>query len=196
MFEINAKLVNELRGRTGAGFGDCKKALVEANGNMEEAINVLRKNGAASAAKKASRQACEGIVDTYIHNGNKIGVILELNCETDFVAKNSDFKQLAHDICLHVAASSPLFIAKEDVPMDMLEQEKEIAAAQAADKPANAIEKIVSGKIDKWLNQVCLLNQPFIKDPNKTISDLLTDHISKIGENIKIGRFARFRIGE
>ncbi|MDR0351560.1 MAG: translation elongation factor Ts [Puniceicoccales bacterium] len=196
MVEINAKLVGELRGRTGAGFVDCKKALIEANGNIEEAIDVLRKTGAASAAKKASRQADEGIIDSYIHNGSKIGVLLELNCETDFVAKNSDFKRLAHDICMHIAASNPMFISKEDVPASLLEKEKEIAAAQAADKPANAMEKIINGKIDKWLNQICLMNQQFIKDPDKTISDLLTEHIAIIGENIRIGRFVRFQIGE
>ncbi|MDR2735562.1 MAG: translation elongation factor Ts [Puniceicoccales bacterium] len=196
MNEISAKLVGELRSRTGAGIINCKKALVETNGNIEEAIIALRKNGAISAAKKADRQTTEGIIESYIHHGGRIGVLLELNCETDFVARNSDFKQLAHDICMHIAASNPLFISKDDVPENLIEKEKEIAMVQASGKSPVAIEKIVHGKIDKWINQVCLLNQSFIKDQDKTISNLLIEYISKIGENIKISRFVRFQLGE
>lgn len=195
MVEISAKLVADLRSSTGAGFVDCKKALVEAGGNFEEAVTILKKKGIASAAKKADREAKEGIVESYIHAGGRIGVLLELNCETDFVAKNSDFKQLARDICMHIAAANPMYVSREEVPVELVAKEREIAVAQAAGKPQNAIDKIVEGKLDKWLQQICLLEQPYVKDQDQTIKDLLASSISVIGENICIGRFSRFQIG-
>ena len=193
--EITAKMVADLRNSTGAGFVDCKKALVEANGNVDEAITILKKKGVASAAKKADREASEGIVECYIHGAGRIGVMLELNCETDFVAKNSDFKQLARDICMHIAAANPMYVSREDVPEELVAKEREIAAAQAEGKPQNAIEKIVEGKLDKWFQQICLMEQVYVKDQDKTIKDLLTSSIAVIGENMRIGRFARFQIG-
>ena len=195
MAEITAKMVADLRNSTGAGFVDCKKALVEANGNVDEAITILKKKGVASAAKKADREASEGIVECYIHGAGRIGVMLELNCETDFVAKNSDFKQLARDICMHIAAANPMYVSREDVPEELVAKEREIAAAQAEGKPQNAIEKIVEGKLDKWFQQICLMEQVYVKDQDKTIKDLLTSSIAVIGENMRIGRFARFQIG-
>lgn len=195
MSEITAKMVADLRNSTGAGFVDCKKALVEANGNVDEAITILKKKGVASAAKKADREASEGIVECYIHGAGRIGVMLELNCETDFVAKNSDFKQLARDICMHIAAANPMYVSREDVPEELVAKEREIAAAQAEGKPKNAIEKIVEGKLDKWFQQICLMEQVYVKDQDKTIKDLLTSSIAVIGENMRIGRFARFQIG-
>ena len=195
MAEITAKMVADLRNSTGAGFVDCKKALVEANGNVDEAITILKKKGVASAAKKADREASEGIVECYIHGAGRIGVMLELNCETDFVAKNSDFKQLARDICMHIAAANPMYVSREDVPAEIVAKEREIAAAQAEGKPQNAIEKIVAGKLDKWFQQICLMEQVYVKDQDKTIKDLLTSSIAVIGENMRIGRFARFQIG-
>jgi elongation factor Ts len=195
MAEITAKMVADLRNSTGAGFVDCKKALVEANGNVDEAITILKKKGVASAAKKADREASEGIVECYIHGAGRIGVMLELNCETDFVAKNSDFKQLARDICMHIAAANPMYVSREDVPADLIAKEREIAAAQAEGKPQNAIEKIVEGKLDKWFQQICLMEQVYVKDQDKTIKDLITNSIAVIGENMRIGRFARFQIG-
>ncbi|MDR1303127.1 MAG: translation elongation factor Ts [Puniceicoccales bacterium] len=196
MVEISAKLVSDLRGSTGAGFVDCKKALVEAEGDFERAVTILKKKGVATAAKKLDREANEGVVESYIHGGGRIGVLLELNCETDFVAKNSEFRQLARDICMHIAAANPLYIARKDVPADAADGEKEIASAQAQGKPQHAIDKIVEGKLDKWYQQICLLEQPFVKDQEKTVSDYITATIAIIGENIRISRFARFQIGE
>lgn len=195
MAEITAKMVADLRNSTGAGFVDCKKALTEANGNVEEAVTILKKKGVASAAKKADREASEGIVECYIHGAGRIGVMLELNCETDFVAKNADFKRLARDICMHIAAANPMYVSREDVPAELIAKEREIAVAQAEGKPQNAIEKIVEGKLDKWFQQICLMEQVYVKDQDKTIKDLLTSSIAIIGENMRIGRFARFQIG-
>ncbi|MDR1907150.1 MAG: translation elongation factor Ts [Puniceicoccales bacterium] len=196
MIEISAKLVSELRNSTGAGFIDCKNALIEANGNVEEAVTILKKKGVATAAKKLGREANEGIIESYIHGSGRIGVLLELNCETDFVAKNSEFKKLARDICMHIAAANPLYIARENVPADVVGNEKEIASAQAQGKPQHAIDKIVEGKLDKWYQQICLLEQSFVKDQDKTVNDYITAAIAMIGENIRIGRFVRFQIGE
>ncbi|MDR2812570.1 MAG: translation elongation factor Ts [Puniceicoccales bacterium] len=196
MVEISAKLVGELRNSTGAGFIDCKNALIEADGNLEEAVTILKKKGVATAAKKLGREANEGIVESYIHGGGRIGVLLELNCETDFVAKNSEFQKLARDICMHIAAANPLYVCRESVPPDVVGNEREIAAAQARDKPQHAIDKIVEGKMDKWYQQNCLLEQFFVKDQEKTVNDHITAAIAIIGENIRVGRFVRFQIGE
>jgi elongation factor Ts len=196
MVEISAKLVGDLRNTTGAGFVDCKNALIEAEGNVEAAITILKKKGVATAAKKLGREVNEGIVEAYIHAGGRIGVLLELNCETDFVAKNSEFKQLARDICMHIAALNPLYISRQDVPEDIAANEKEIASAQVVGKPPHAIEKIVAGKMDKWYQQFCLLEQPFVREQDKTVNDFIALKIALIGENIRVGRFARFQIGE
>ncbi|UPA28733.1 MAG: translation elongation factor Ts [Verrucomicrobiota bacterium] len=196
MVEVTAKMVSDLRSSTGAGFVDCKQALVEANGDFEEAVTILKKKGIATAAKKAGREATEGIIESYIHAGGRIGVLLELRCETDFVAKNSEFQSLAKDICMHIAASSPLYVSREEVPSEILDKEREIAAAQAAGKPQNAIDRIVEGKLDKWFQQVCLLEQPFIKDQDKTVQETIASLVAVIGENIQVGRFTRFQIGE
>ncbi|MDR2372287.1 MAG: translation elongation factor Ts [Puniceicoccales bacterium] len=196
MVEISAKLVSELRNSTGAGFVDCKNALVEADGNFEEAVTILKKKGVATAAKKLGRAANEGIIESYIHSGGRIGVLLELNCETDFVAKNSEFKKLARDICMHIAAANPSYASRETVPADVISNEREIASAQAFGKPQHAIDKIVEGKLDKWYQQICLLEQPFVKDQEKTVNDYITATIAIIGENIRVGRFVRFQIGE
>lgn len=195
---ITAEMVKELRERSGAGMMDCKKALTETGGNIEKAIDYLREKGLAAAAKKASRVAAEGIVEAYIHMGGKIGVLLELNCETDFVAKTEGFKALAKDIAMHIAASSPICIAREEVPEEKLEHEREILRAQALNegKPAQIVDKMVTGRIEKYYKEVCLLEQPFVKDPDKTIKELVTTSIAKIGENISIRRFARFQLGE
>lgn len=195
---ITAELVKELRERSGAGMMDCKKALTETNGDIEKAIDYLREKGLAAAAKKASRVAAEGLVEAYIHMGGKIGVLLELNCETDFVAKTDGFKALAKDIAMHIAASNPICIAREEVPEEKLSHEREILRAQALNegKPAQIVEKMVVGRIEKYYKEVCLLEQPFVKDPDMTIKDLVTSSIAKIGENITIRRFARFQLGE
>ncbi|MFP4351948.1 MAG: translation elongation factor Ts [Puniceicoccaceae bacterium] len=196
MSQISAKLVSELRAQTGAGLMDCKKALVEANGDSEKAVAILRKKGIATAAKKAGREAAEGVVESYIHLGGKVGVLVELKCETDFVAKNDAFKALARDIAMHVAAASPLYVSREEVPADILEKEREIASSQAEGKPPQAVQKIVEGKLDKYFATVCLLEQSFVKNPDQTIKDLLTENVSKMGENLLVGRFARFQLGE
>ena len=196
MAEVTAKLIQELREKTAAGMLDCKKALIEANGSEAEAIVILKKKGIASASKKSLRTTQEGLIYSYIHNGNKLGVLIEVNCETDFVARNEEFKQFASDISLQVAATNPLYIKKEDVPPEILQQEKEIVLAQCAGKPAPAIEKIVEGRIQKWYGENCLLEQPFIKDNAVTVGELLTALIAKIGENIVIKRFVRFQLGE
>jgi elongation factor Ts len=196
MAEITAKSVAELRAKTGAGLMDCKKALKETDGDFDGAIDILRKKGIATAAKKAGRDASDGLVETYIHTGGKVGVLLEINCETDFVAKNDDFKAFARDICMHIAAASPTCVAREDVPEAEIEKEREIATAQAEGKPPQAIQKIVEGKLNKYYSQVCLMEQPFVKNPDQTIKDLLTEKIATIGENLIIRRFARFAVGE
>ena len=196
--KIDAKLVKELREKSGAPMGDCLKALQEAKGDMEEAFVVLRKRGMASAAKKASRSTNEGLVGSYIHAGGKIGVLLELNCESDFVARTDDFQELLKDIAMHIAATDPRYVGKEEVTAEDIEREKEIFRAQAAasGKPANIIEKMLEGKMSKFYEEVCLLEQPFIKEQSVTIAQLIAQKIGKLGENISVRRFARFKIGE
>jgi elongation factor Ts len=196
--KIDAKLVKELREKSGAPMGDCLKALQEAKGDMEQAFVVLRKRGMASAAKKASRSTNEGAVGTYIHAGGKIGVLLELNCESDFVARTDDFQELLKDIAMHIAAVDPRYVGREEVTSADLAREKDIFAAQAAatGKPAQVIEKIVEGKMSKFYEEVCLLEQPFIKESSLTIGQLIAQKIAKLGENISVRRFARFKIGE
>lgn len=196
--EINAQTVKELRDKTGAGMMDCKGALTEAGGDIEKAIEFLRKKGLSRAAKRAGRTANEGAVGSYIHMGGKIGVMVEVNCESDFVAKNEDFQSFVKDIAMHIAASSPLYLIEEDVPEDVLEKEKDIYRAQAKDsgKPEKVIDKIVEGKLKKFYTEVCLLDQPYVKDTDITVSDYIKNIISKIGENIVIRRFVRFQLGE
>jgi elongation factor Ts len=188
-------LIKELREQTGAGIMDVKEALDEASGDKEKAIEILRKKGLAKQAKKADRVANEGIIDSYIHAGGRIGVLVEVNCETDFVARTDDFKNLVKEIALHIAASNPLYISPEDVPAEVIEKEKEIYKEQFADKPAEVIEKMLEGKINKYLEEVCLLNQPYVKDQDKTIGELLAEATGKMGENIQVRRFARFMLG-
>ena len=196
--KIDAKLVKELREKSGAPMGDCLKALQESKGDMEEAFVVLRKRGMASAAKKASRTTNEGAVGTYIHAGGKIGVLLELNCESDFVARTPDFQELLRDIAMHIAAVDPRYVRREDVTAEDLEREKEIYRAQAAatGKPANIIEKMLEGKMGKFYEEVCLLDQPFIKEQSQTIAQIIATKVAKLGENISVRRFARFKVGD
>jgi elongation factor Ts len=193
---IDPKIVKELRDRTNAGMMDCKRALEEAKGSMEEAEKILRKKFGLSAAKKAGREAKEGVIASYIHLGGKVGVLIEINCETDFVAKNENFREFVKDITLQIAAANPICIAREEVPAHLVEAEKEVAAAQIKDKPAAVIEKIVQGKVDKYYSTVCLMEQPYIKDNNKTIRDVVNDKIGELGENIVIRRFVRYAVGE
>ena len=196
--KIDAKLVKELREKSGAPMGDCLKALQEANGDMEQAFVVLRKRGMASAAKKASRTTNEGAVGTYIHAGGKIGVLLELNCESDFVARTDDFQDLLKDIAMHIAAVDPRYVSKDDVTPADIDREKDIYRAQAASsgKPANIIEKMLEGKMSKFYEEACLLEQPFIKEQSLSISQLIAQKVAKLGENISIRRFARFKVGD
>jgi elongation factor Ts len=195
--KIDAKQVKELREKSGAPMGDCLKALQEAKGDMEQAFVVLRKRGLASAAKKASRATNEGAVGTYIHAGGKIGVLVELNCESDFVARTEDFQELLRDIAMHIAAADPRFIARDEVTEADLEREREIYRAQAAatGKPANIVEKMLEGKMGKFYEEVCLLDQPFIKEQSQTIAQLIASKVAKLGENISVRRFARFKVG-
>jgi elongation factor Ts len=195
---IPAQLVKELRERSGAGFSDCKAALVEAKGNLEAAIDVLRKKGQAAAQKKSARQATEGLIGHYIHAGGKIGVILEVNCESDFVARTEDFQRLCHDVAMHVAALDPRFVRREEVTPEILEREREIygAQARATGKPDPVIEKIVTGKMEKFYEENCLYEQHFIKDESMTVGELVNQMIAKLGENITIRRFVRFKVGE
>jgi elongation factor Ts len=195
---VPAQLVKELRERTGAGFSDCKTALVEAKGSLEAAIDVLRKKGQAAAQKKAVRQATEGLIGHYIHAGGKIGVILEVNCETDFVARTEDFQRLCHDVAMHIAALDPRFIRREEVTSELLEREREIyrAQARATGKPDPVIEKIVNGKMEKFYEENCLYEQHFIKDESVTVGELVNQMIAKLKENITIRRFVRFKVGE
>ncbi|MEZ4180221.1 MAG: translation elongation factor Ts [Candidatus Doudnabacteria bacterium] len=188
-------LLKELRVATGAGVMDIKEALEEANNDKEVAIEILRKKGLAKQAKKADRVANEGVVASYIHAGGRIGVLVEVNCETDFVARTDDFKALADDVAMHIAAANPLYVSAEDIPLEVIEKEKEIYAEQAGDKPAEVLEKMLEGKLAKFFEEVCLLNQPFIKDGDKTIADLLGEATGKMGENIQIRRFQRFMLG-
>ncbi|MDD7446086.1 MAG: translation elongation factor Ts [Clostridiales bacterium] len=196
--EVTAAMVKELRERTGAGMLDCKKMLVEANGDMDKAIDLLREKGLAAAAKKAGRIAAEGLVESYIHMGGKIGVLVEVNCETDFVANTDRFKALCHDVAMHIAAAKPEFLDKADVPTDNLEKEKEVLRAQALNegKPEKIVERMVEGRIEKYYKEVCLMEQPFVKDPDKTIRDLISEATVAIGEKISIRRFVRYERGE
>jgi len=195
---ISAAQVKDLRDKTGAPMMDCKKALAEAKGNLEEAVVLLRKRGTAVAERKAGRVTSEGSVSSYIHAGGKIGVLLEVNCESDFVARTDDFKELVHDIAMHIAASDPKFVRKEDVTPEAFEREKDIYLAQAvaSGKPAHIAEKMVAGKMEKFYEEVCLLEQPFIKDQTMSISQLIAAKIGKLGENIAVRRFARFKVGD
>tara|TARA_Y100001960_G_C14663279_1_gene821997 strand:- start:165 stop:761 length:597 start_codon:yes stop_codon:yes gene_type:complete len=195
---ISAQEVKELRDRSGVGMMDCKKALIEANGDLDKAFEVLRKNGIAKAQKKAGRDAKEGSIVSYIHPGAKLGVLLELNCETDFVANTDDFKDLANDICMHIAATAPISVNSEDVDSTIVDKEKEIYIDQAkqSGKPDEIIEKMVEGRLKKFFQENVLLEQNFVKDPSKTITDLITDKVSVLGENIVINSFSRFQIGE
>jgi len=196
--QIDAKTVKALREKTGAGMMDCKKALVEAQGNEEKAIVILREKGLAAAARRSGRVANEGIVESYIHLGGKVGVLVEVNCETDFVARNEQFRAFVREICLQVAAANPQYLSKDDVPAGILEQEREILQAQARNegKPEHVIDRIVEGRMEKFYKENCKLEQPFIRDQEKTIKELLAEIIAKIGENIVIRRFARFAVGE
>ncbi|HEX2714483.1 MAG TPA: translation elongation factor Ts [Candidatus Acidoferrales bacterium] len=195
---IPAQLVKELRERTGAGFSDCRAALIEASGDIEQAINVLRKRGQAAAQKKAQREATEGLVSSYIHTGGKIGVIVEVNCESDFVARTEDFQRLCHDIAMHVAALDPRFVRREEVTPEILEREGEIyrEQARATGKPDAVIEKIVAGKMEKFYEETCLYEQHFIKDESLTVRELINQVIAKLGENIAVRRFVRLKVGE
>jgi elongation factor Ts len=198
MMEITAGMVKELREMTGSGMMDCKRALVESNGNIDKAVEYLREKGLAAAAKKAGRIAAEGVVDSYIHGGGRIGVLVEVNIETDFAAKNAEFRTLVKDIAMQVAASNPLYVAREDIPQEVIEKEKEILKAQAINegKPENIAEKMVAGRIEKYYKQVCLLEQPFIKDTDKTVLDVINEKIATIGEKISVRRFTRYEMGE
>jgi elongation factor Ts len=195
---VDAKLVKELRAKSGAGMMDCKKALVETDGNIEDAMVLLREKGLAATNKKSGRIASEGIVESYIHMGGKIGVLVEVNCETDFVAKNEGFKTFVKDVAMHIAAANPLYVTKEEVPTEELEQEKEILRAQALNegKPEKIVDKMVEGRVSKYYKEICLMEQPFVKNPDLTIEDLVKEQIMTIGENVKIRRFARFQMGE
>ncbi len=194
--EITTEMVKELRQRTGAGVLDCKKALEEVSGDMEQATKLLRKKGLAIAAKKAEREAREGLVEAYVHAGGKLGVLLELNCETDFVARTEDFQELAHDLAMQVAATNPRYLTPDDIPDEVLERERERHREQAGEgKSEDIVERIVEGKLTKYYEDVCLLEQPFIKDEGLTVRDLVTSKIAKLGENIKVRRFTRFELG-
>lgn len=197
MAEITAEMVKLLREATNAGVLDCKKALTETAGDFDGAVEILRKKGLATAAKKANRDANEGLIGTYVHPGSKVASVIEVNCETDFVARTDEFQQLARDLAMHVTAARPLWVAREDVPATIVAKEREVYGEQMANsgKPAQVVERIVEGKLDKWYSEVCLLEQPFIKDPDVTIKDLLTSRIASLGENIKVRRFSRLEIG-
>ena len=188
--------VKKLRFKTSAGMMECKNALKESGGDIEKAVEILRKKGIAKAAKKTSRIAGQGIIGSYIHTGGRIGVLLEINCETDFVARNHEFKNITKELTMQIAASNPLYISRDDVPADAIEKEKEIFRSQIKDKPDNVADKIVEGKLEKYFSEVCLIEQPFIKDPNLKIKELITQVIAKLGENIVVKRFVRFEVGE
>lgn len=195
---VTAAMVKELRDRTGAGMMDCKKALVETDGDLEKAIDELRTKGLAKAAKKAGRVASEGTTASYLHGGGRIGVLVEVNCETDFVAKTEEFKQLAYDIAMQIAASNPAFVRREDVAESIIEREKQVLRSQALEegKPEKVVDKMVEGRIEKYFKESCLLEQPYIKDPDKSVQELIHEFIARIGENISVRRFARFEVGE
>jgi len=192
---ISADLVKKLREATSIGIMDCKAALIEADGDLEKATDVLRKKGLASAKKRTGRQALEGIIASYIHHGDKIGVLVEINCETDFVARTDEFKDLARNIAMHIAATNPSYISKEDVSCDVIKKEREIYSEQSKGKPEHAIEKIVNGKLEKFFAQFCLLQQTFIKDNKISISEYIVSKVAKLGENIKVRRFTRYQLG-
>lgn len=195
---VDMEAVKDLRARTGAGVLDCKKALAECGGDIEKAVDYLREKGLAKAAKKVGRTAAEGLVFSYIHTNGKIGVLLEINCETDFVARTDEFKKLGHEIAMHIAAANPQYISPEDVPSEDLEREKEIYRKQALEegKPAHIVDKIAEGRVNKFYEETCLLEQPYIRDPDKKIKDLVMENIAKIGENIVVRRFVRYAISE
>ena len=194
---ITSQMVKDLRDKTGAGMMDCKKALSENDGDMEKAIDFLRQKGLAVAAKRAGRATSEGVIESYIHAGGKLGVMVELNCETDFVAKTDDFREFARDVAMHVAAANPVSLSRDDVPAEIVERERQIYIQQALDsgKPENIVEKMVAGKVDRFLSEICLLEQQFVKNPEKSIQDMLTELIGKMGENVSIRRFVRFQVG-
>ncbi len=196
--EISAVSVKELRERTGAGIMDCKKALAESKGDMEGAVNYLREKGLAAAQKKTGRVACEGLVLSYIHGGGKVGVLVEVNCETDFVAKNEEFAALVKDIAMHIAAMNPQYVRRNEVPPDVVEKERQIYMSQAKEsgKPQNVISKIAEGKLEKFYKDVCLLEQPFVKNQDTTIEKLVLDAVARLGENINVRRFVRYKVGE
>ncbi len=198
MAEITAQMVKELRERTGAGMMDCKNALNECTGNMEQAVDALRKKGLAAAAKKAGRVTAEGAVGSYIHGGGKLGVLVEINCETDFVARTDQFQELVRDIAMHIAAAEPKFVRREEVTQDVLDRERAIFQDQAlaSGKPANVVEKIVQGKMEKYYSEFVLLEQPFVKNPDVTVAQLIAEKVGKIGENIQVRRFMRYKLGE
>ena len=194
--EIDAKVVKDLREKTGAGVMDCKKALAESGGDLEKAVLWLREKGIASAAKRSSRVASEGTVGCYIHAGGKLGVLVEVNCETDFAAKGPDFQNLVKEIAMQIAATNPRYIRREELAPEIIEQERQIYVQQSAGKPANVIGKIVDGKLDKFYKEVCLLEQSWVRDPNRTITDLIGEFTAKIGEKLDVRRFSRFQLGE
>jgi elongation factor Ts len=198
MSEISATMIKDLRERTGAGMADCKKALQEVSGDLDKAIDYLRKKGLAKAAKKAGREATEGLVVSYIHGGGRIGVLVEINCETDFVARNEDFQGFTRDVAMQIAAMSPQFVRKEEVTQDAIDHEREVLLAKAKEsgKPEPVVQKMVDGQITKWIKEICLLDQSFVKNPDKTIDQIQQELIAKIGENVKIRRFVRFELGE
>ncbi len=197
MTNITTDMIKDLREKTGAGMMDCKRALIESNGDFEKALDILRQKGLASALKRAGRKASEGLIEAYIHMG-KIGTLIEINCETDFVARTDEFRELAKDIAMHIAAANPQYLSREDVPQEVIDREKEIYRAQVVNKPPHVIEKIIEGKLEKFFADTCLMEQIFIKDPEqkKSIREVVTEKIAKLGENIIIRRFARFQLGE
>ena len=197
MAEITATMVKELRAATNAGVLDCQKALREVDGDFDQAVELLRKKGLATAAKKASRDTNEGMIGTYVHAGSKVAAMVALGCETDFVARTDQFQQLARDVAMHIVAARPLYVSREEVPEATIESEKAIYREQMQDsgKPDNVVDKIVEGKLDKWLSEICLLEQPFVKNPDQTINDILVDSVAALGENIRVNRFARLEIG-
>lgn len=196
--QISKDLIRELRNKTGAGVMDCKQALLEAGGDIQKAQDILREKGSVVAIKRSARKTQEGLVSSYVHSGNKLGVLLEINCETDFVAKTSEFSRLAKELAMQIAAMDPLWIKPEDVPKEVIEKEKEIYKKQVQEsgKPEKVIEKIAQGRLEKYFTQVCLLEQPYIKNPKLKVKDLITELISKLGENIRVGRFTRLKVGE
>ncbi|MBI2609532.1 MAG: translation elongation factor Ts [Deltaproteobacteria bacterium] len=197
MADVSANLVKDLRSKTGAGFMDCKKALAEAKGNVEKAVELLRKKGLSAASKREGRSTDQGLVGSYIHAGGKIGVLLEINCETDFVARTGDFTELVKNLSMHIAAANPLYLNVEAVPHEVLEKEKEIFREQTktSGKPSNVIDKIVEGKVKKYFTEVCLLQQAYVKDPEKTVSEVVKETAAKLGENVQVKRFVRFALG-